>query len=239
MSLINKNANAVTAQELAAMIDHTLLKPDAAPSDIVRLCAEADAYGFCSVCVNPSFVSLASKSLKNPAVKVCTVVGFPLGASATAVKVFEAQKALEDGASEIDMVAAIGMAKAGKWDFVKEDILSVTKAVKAKVPSAVVKVIFETCLLDDAQIRELCRICTEAGVDFVKTSTGFSTGGATVHHVSLMKESVGDGIRVKASGGIRSYADAMAMIEAGADRLGTSAGIAIAAGADTDRPERN
>lgn len=210
--------------DYAKMIDHTLLKPEATKEQVKNLCEEAVQYGFHSVCVNSSFVYYCTELLKDSDVKVCTVIGFPLGAMSTAGKAAEAQAAVADGAEELDMVIHVGMIKSGDWDYVKQDIASVVEAAGDK---AVVKVILETCLLTDEEKRKACMICKEAGTSFVKTSTGFSNGGATVKDVALMREAVGSDMGVKASGGIRSFQDARAMVEAGADRIGASSGIAI------------
>ncbi len=210
--------------DYAKMIDHTLLKPEATKEQVKNLCEEAVQYGFHSVCVNSSFVYYCAELLKDSDVKVCTVIGFPLGAMSTAGKAAEAQAAVADGAEELDMVIHVGMIKSGDWDYVKQDIASVVEAAGDK---AIVKVILETCLLTDEEKRKACMICKEAGASFVKTSTGFSNGGATVKDVALMREAVGSDMGVKASGGIRSFQDARAMVEAGADRIGASSGIAI------------
>ena len=210
--------------DYAKMIDHTLLKPEATKEQVKNLCEEAVQYGFHSVCVNSSFVYYCAELLKDSDVKVCTVIGFPLGAMSTAGKAAEAQAAVADGAEELDMVIHVGMIKSGDWDYVKQDIASVVEAAGDK---AVVKVILETCLLTDEEKRKACMICKEAGASFVKKSTGFSNGGATVKDVALMREAVGSDMGVKASGGIRSFQDARAMVEAGADRIGASSGIAI------------
>lgn len=210
--------------DYAKMIDHTLLKPEATKEQVKNLCEEAVQYGFHSVCVNSSFVYYCAELLKDSDVKVCTVIGFPLGAMSTAGKAAEAQAAVADGAEELDMVIHVGMIKSGDWDYVKQDIASVVEAAGDK---AVVKVILETCLLTDEEKRKACMICKEAGASFVKTSTGFSNGGATVKDVALMREAVGSDMGVKASGGIRSFQEARAMVEAGADRIGASSGIAI------------
>ena len=207
------------------MIDHTLLKQDAAAEQIEKLCREAVSCGFCSVCVNSSFVSLCAGLLKDTDVKVCTVIGFPLGAMSTGAKAAEAALAVKDGAQELDMVIHTGMAKSGNWDYVKKDIKAVVQAAEGR---ALVKVILETCLLTDEEKEKACLAAKEAGADFVKTSTGFSTGGATVDDIRLMRRTVGSEMGVKASGGIRCLADVQAMVEAGADRIGTSAGIRIA-----------
>ena len=212
-----------SAMELNHFIDHTLLKPDATEGQIRQLCQEALDYRFASVCVNPCHVPLCAELLAGSAVKVCTVIGFPLGASATAVKAFEAATAVQQGAREVDMVLNIGALKDGKAGLVKSDVAAVVSAANG----AAVKVILEACLLTDAEKQEACRLLSDTGIAFVKTSTGFSSGGATVHDVSLMKQAAGPHVAVKASGGIRDRATALAMIEAGATRLGTSAGIKI------------
>lgn len=213
--------------DFAKMIDHTILKPEATKQDVEKLCREAVEYGFHSVCVNSSFVYYCAKLLKDSDVKVCTVVGFPLGAMSTAGKVAETLAAVEDGAEEIDMVIHVGMIKSRDWDYVKQDISSVVEAAGNK---AIVKVILETCLLTDDEKEYACRICRESGAAFVKTSTGFSTDGAREEDVALMRRIVGSGMGVKASGGIRSLETALDMVRAGADRLGTSSGIAIIEG---------
>ncbi|NLY43247.1 MAG: deoxyribose-phosphate aldolase [Clostridiaceae bacterium] len=211
-------------KDIASKIDHTLLKADATVSEIKKLCKEAKQYSFASVCVNPSYVKLASQLLEQSGIRVCTVVGFPLGATTTRTKVAETVEAIENGATEIDMVINIGALKSGKMDIVKEDIKSVVEAAKGK---AKVKVIIETCLLTDEEKIQACSVAKEAGADFVKTSTGFSTGGATVEDVQLMRKTVGNEMGVKASGKIRDYETAVAMLNAGANRLGTSSSIAI------------
>jgi len=212
---------------LASYIDHTILKANARRADIEKLCAEAKQYGFASVCVNSCYVPLAAELLRGTQVKVCCVAGFPLGAMDTASKTFEAAQAVRNGAREVDMVINIGAVKDGRWDYVREDIASVCRACH---PAAQVKVILENCLLEREEIVRACETAAEAGADFVKTSTGFSTGGARVEDVALMKKTVGGRVKVKAAGGIRTTADARAMIEAGADRIGASAGIAIVEG---------
>ena len=214
---------------LAKYIDHTLLKPDATEAQIEKLCAEAREYGFASVCVNSCYASLAARLLAGSDVAVCCVIGFPLGAATTAAKAFEAADAAQNGATEIDMVINVGAAKDGRWDDVEADIAGVAAAIEGK---ALLKVIIETCLLTDAEKIEACRAAVRAGADFVKTSTGFSKAGATAADVALMRKTVGPALGVKAAGGIRTYADAMAMIEAGASRIGASAGIAILAEAE-------
>ncbi len=206
------------------IIDHTLLNPAATDHDITRLCEEAIEYGFFSVCVNPYWVARASELTRGSAVKVCTVIGFPLGANTTATKVAETIDAVRNGADEVDMVINIGRALAGDWDAVESDIRAV---VEAAGENTLVKVILETCLLTDDQIVEACRRAVAAGADYVKTSTGFSRGGAQPHAVSLMRETVGPQIGVKAAGGIRTLKDFDAMVDAGASRIGTSAGISF------------
>ena len=213
---------------IAAMIDHTLLKPEATPAQIEKLCAEAAEYHFASVCVNPVYIPLAARLLKGTGVKVCCVVGFPLGASAPEQKAAEAASCAAMGAEELDMVIHVGAAKAGDWALVQRDIEGVVKAAAGHT----VKVIIETCLLTDEEKVKACEAAKAAGAHFVKTSTGFSTGGATTHDIALMRKTVGPEMGVKASGGIRDYETAMAMIEAGANRIGASAGIAIVAAAE-------
>lgn len=210
---------------IAGLIDHTALKPDTTKAQIEKLCSEAIEYGFASVCVNPCYVSLCSQLLKDGKIKVCTVIGFPLGATTTAIKAAEASEAIQNGAKEVDMVINVGAVKTGDFDYVKQDIAAVVQAAKGK---ALVKVILETCLLTDEEKKVCCRICKEAGADFVKTSTGFSTGGATVEDIRLMRDIVKPDLGVKASGGIRDYETAKAMIDAGASRIGASASVAIA-----------
>ena len=217
--------------ELAKMIDHTILKADATQSDIEKLCDEAKKYNFASVCVNPYWVPLASDLLKNSTVKVCTVIGFPLGATSSESKAYETEIAILQGADEVDMVINVGAMKNDKTDVVENDILSVVnsarKTGKSQNKNIIVKVILETCYLTKDEIKNACICAKNAGADFVKTSTGFGTGGATVEDVSLMKETVGETMQVKASGGIRDYETAIKMIEAGASRLGTSSGVAL------------
>ncbi|MCD8194891.1 MAG: deoxyribose-phosphate aldolase [Coprobacillus sp.] len=204
-------------------IDHTLLKQTATPAQIEKLCAEADKYGFMSVCVNPCYVPLAKKCLKDSEVKVCTVIGFPLGMNSTDIKVAETKKALEDGADEIDMVINVGMLQAGENEYVQKEI----EQIKKVCGSHILKVILETCLLSDEEIQRACLLAVAAKADFVKTSTGFSSGGATIHAVKLMRDTVGPNMGVKASGGIKTYEDMLAMIQAGATRIGTSSGVDI------------
>jgi deoxyribose-phosphate aldolase len=216
---------------IASLIDHTLLKAEATAPQIEQLCKEAAEYNFASVCVNPAWVSLAAKQLENSEVKVCTVIGFPLGASTSETKAFETSDAIEKGAGEIDMVLNIGALKSGLVDVVKSDVEAVVAAAKGK---AIVKVILEVCLLTDEEIQLASRLSKEAGADFVKTSTGFSTGGATVEAVRLMREAVGPELGVKASGGVRSLEDVKQMVEAGATRIGASSGVQIMQGLTSD-----
>ena len=211
-------------RDVAAFIDHTLLKATASAGQIDALCAEAREHGFASVCINPCFVARAAKILADCPVKVCTVIGFPLGATSREAKAFEARQAVEDGADEVDMVLNVSMLKSGNPEYVLEDIESVVDTVPESVT---VKVILETCYLSEDEIRAACRLARDAGADFVKTSTGFGTGGATLEDVKTMVEEVGDCMEIKASGGIRDYPTAKAMLEAGATRLGVSAGVAI------------
>ena len=206
---------------LASYIDHTLLKPTATKADILKLCEEAKQYHFASVCVNPCWVSLCAETLKGTGVKVCTVIGFPLGANTSEIKAQEAALAIKQGADEVDMVINIGALKESNTDYVYQDILAVRKASEGKI----LKVIIETSYLTDEEKKTVCKLAAKAGADFVKTSTGFSSAGATTEDVKLMKEA--SGIKVKASGGVRTKEDALKMIEAGASRLGASAGIKI------------
>lgn len=207
-------------------IDHTLLKPESTQTQIDKLIAEAVEYQFASVCVNPTWVSYAAKALKGTEVSVCTVIGFPLGANTSSVKAFETKDAVANGADEIDMVINIGQLKSGQYDAVEADIRAVVEASGDKL----VKVIIETCLLTDGEKVKACQLAVAAGADYVKTSTGFSTAGANIADVTLMRKTVGPNIGVKAAGGTRSYADAEAFIKAGATRIGTSAGVAIVNG---------
>ena len=213
---------------LNKLIDHTLLKPDATRAQIEKHCQEAAQHGFASVAINGCWVKLASDLLKGTGVKVDVTVGFPLGAGTTLAKMFEAEQSITAGAGEVDMVINVGAAKSGLWDFVRDDIAGVLSACrKDKRNIAPLKVILETALLTDDEKRHVCEICKEVGVDFVKTCTGFNGGGATVADIRLMREVVGPNMGVKASGGVRTKADALAMLEAGATRIGTSAGVAI------------
>lgn len=205
------------------LFDHTILKPDASKAAVEKICREALEHNFASVCVNQYRTKLVADLLKGSDVKVCTVVGFPLGAVSTDVKVFETKAALTDGATEIDMVINVGAMKDADYEYVENDIRKVKEACGA----VTLKVIIETCLLTDEEKVKACQLSMKAGADFVKTSTGFSTGGATANDVALMRSTVGDVCQVKASGGIRDAATAKAMVAAGADRLGTSATVSI------------
>ena len=213
----------MSQQNIAALIDHTLLLPEATPEMVARLCREAVARGFYAVCVAPVFVKHARESLAGSGVKVCTVIGFPAGMNLTDVKVLETQRAIQHGADELDMVMNIGAAKAGDWEQVGNDVAGVVNRAGGKT----VKVILETCLLTDEEKLRACEVCVAAGAGFVKTSTGFSRNGATEADVRLLRAAVGDDAGVKASGGIRDYATACRMIEAGATRLGTSSSLKI------------
>ncbi|NIK75152.1 deoxyribose-phosphate aldolase [Paenibacillus castaneae] len=216
---------------LSSMIDHTLLKADATKAEITTLTEEAKKYEFASVCVNPTWVAYSAEQLVNSKVKVCTVIGFPLGASSSETKAFEAQNAISHGATEVDMVINIGALKDGDVELVEQDIKAVVDAASGK---AIVKVIIETCLLTDEQKVTACQLAAKAGADFVKTSTGFSSGGATAEDVALMRKTVGDKMGVKASGGIRSLEDMNSMISAGATRIGASSGVKIMQGQESD-----
>jgi deoxyribose-phosphate aldolase len=217
----------ITREKMASLIDHTLLKPDATKDDIKRLCQEAMNYGFRSVCVNPSYISLASRILRDSQVKVCSVVGFPLGANTPEVKAFEAEKAIRDGANEIDMVINLGALKSGDYELVKRDIGDIVKKGDRAQGEIIVKVIIETGLLSDDEKVFACQLVKESGASFVKTSTGLNTRGATVQDVKFIRKLVGPEFGVKASGGIRTYRDAMNLIKAGANRIGTSSGSLI------------
>ena len=207
----------MTNQELFSYVDHTLLKPEATPEQIAALCAEAAEHGTASVCVNGSYVALAKKLLDGKA-KVCAVIGFPLGAMSTAAKAFEAAEAIRDGADEIDMVINIGMVKEGNYGGVLDEIRAVRRACEGKI----LKVIIETCILTEEEKTKMCQVVTESGADYIKTSTGFASGGATFEDVKLMRAHVGPQVKVKAAGGISSVEDAETFIQLGADRLGTS-----------------
>lgn len=211
-------------KNLSRYIDHTLLKSDATENEVIKLCNEAKEYDFFSVCINPGFVELAAKELRESNVAVCTVIGFPLGASTPETKAFETRDAIQKGAAEVDMVINISKLKDKKDEEVLKDIKAVVDAADKK---ALVKVIIETCLLTDEEKERACKLAKDAGADFVKTSTGFSTGGATKEDIALMRKTVGTEMGVKASGGVRTYEDAVTMIESGATRIGASASIAI------------
>ncbi len=219
--------------ELAKWIDHTLLKPDATREQIEKICDEAIEYGFASVCINPTWVPLAYRKLRGYSPKVCTVVGFPLGATFPEIKAKETERAVEEGADEIDMVINIGALKSGDYALVEHDIRSVVRAAGRRI----VKVIIETCLLTDEEKVKACTIAMHAGANFVKTSTGFSKGGATVKDVALMRKVVGGKLGVKASGGVRSYEEACKMVEAGATRIGASASVAIVSNGDGSKSD--
>ncbi len=214
--------------ELARLIDHTLLKAEATKSEIEKLCTEAKKYNFASVCVNPCYVSLCARLLHDTPVRVCTVIGFPLGASSTATKAFEAEQALQDGAKELDMVINVGLLKSGEYDYVENDIFAVVTTTRRY--GALSKVIIETALLTDDEKVKACLLTKHAGADFVKTSTGFSKGGATAGDVALMRRVVGSAMGVKASGGVRTREEALALVASGADRIGASASVKIVAG---------
>jgi len=231
--VVSAGASRITSQlgnipddpDIASLIDHTLLKPDATADQIAQLCYEARKYKFASVCVNPTHVKLCAELLHGTQVKVCTVIGFPLGASSPEVKAFEAQTAIKDGATEIDMVLNIGALKAGDLTLAAQDIHEVVRV--GHNAGAIVKVIIETSLLNDEEKITACLLAKEAGADFVKTSTGFSGGGATVEDITLMRRAVGPDMGVKASGGVRDFEDAQSMVKAGATRIGASAGVKI------------
>lgn len=217
----------MTTPQLAKMIDHTLLRADATQSEMAKLTEEAKQYQFASVCVNPGWVAYAAEQLQGSGVDICTVIGFPLGASTSETKAFETKDAIAKGATEVDMVINISALKDGKDDFVEQDIRAVVEAATGK---ALVKVIIETCLLTDEEKVRACQAAVRAGADFVKTSTGFSTGGATPEDIALMRRTVGPDVGVKASGGVRSLEDMQKMIEAGATRIGASSGVKIMQG---------
>jgi len=216
---------------LASYIDHTLLRSDASIEEVRKVCDEAKKYRFASVCVNPSYIRFVAEQLEGSGVKPCCVIGFPFGTQTPEAKKSETADAVRNGAKEVDMVINVGAIKSKDWQLVKRDVAAVVEAAKHK---AGVKVILETCLLTDEEIVEACSVCKKAGADFVKTSTGFSKGGATAEVVALMRKTVGPDMGVKASGGVRTYEDAVMMISAGANRLGASAGISIIAGPSGD-----
>lgn len=222
----------IIGPEIASLIDHTLLKADATPADIEELCGEARKYGFAAVCVNPTHVPLAARLLKGSPVAVCTVVGFPLGATMSQVKAYEARQAISQGATEIDMVLNIGALKAGDHQLVREDIRQVVEVCREG--HAICKVIIETALLTDEEKVTACQLAREAGADFVKTSTGFGPGGATEHDVALMRATVGPAMGVKAAGSIKGFEKAVRMVQAGATRIGASAGVQIVKEAHQD-----
>lgn len=227
-------------ESMAALIDHTQLKPEATDADVQQVCEDAQHYGFASVCVNPSFVPLAVEELANTSIPVCTVAGFPLGATQTSTKACEATQAIHDGAREIDMVLSIGRLKSGQYRRVEEDIRAVVKAVREAAPAgpedppALVKVILETVLLTDPEKAVACVIARRAGADYVKTSTGFSSGGAATDDVTLMRQMVGDDLGVKASGGIKTPEDVRQMVAHGATRIGASGSVAIMEGLEAE-----
>ncbi len=218
-------------QNIANMIDHTVLKAFSSKEDVVKICKEAKEHGFFSVCINPTHIELAKKELEGSSVKVCTVIGFPLGANTSEVKAFETKDAIKKGADEVDMVINIGALKDKNYDLVYNDIKSV---VDASNKGALVKVIIETCYLDDEEKKIACELSVKAGADYVKTSTGFGTGGSTPQDIALMRNVVGENVGVKASGGVRTTQDAIKVIDAGATRIGASSSISIATGEETD-----
>lgn len=218
-------------QNIAKMIDHTVLKAFSTREDVIKVCKEAKEYGFFSVCINPTHIELANKELEGSAVKVCTVIGFPLGANTSEVKAFETKDAIAKGAHEVDMVINIGALKDKDYDLVYKDIKAVVDAANKE---ALVKVIIETCYLTDEEKKIACELSVKAGADYVKTSTGFGTGGSTPEDIKLMRDVVGPNIGVKASGGVRTTEDAIKVIDAGASRIGASASISIATGEKTD-----
>ena len=220
---------AIKPRDMAKMIDHTNLNATATVDDIKQLCEEALEYQFASVCVNPIYVPLATKLLEESSVKVCTVIGFPLGASTTETKAFETKNAIKNGAQEVDMVMNVGAFKSGAYDLVRSDIKAVKDATKSSgvTSDVIVKVILETCYLEDDEIVKACEIVKDVGADFVKTSTGFGTAGAEEEKISLMRKTVGRDIGVKASGGIKNFEQALSMLDAGANRIGASSGVHI------------
>jgi deoxyribose-phosphate aldolase len=225
---VSNIVNLNTPQAVAALIDHTLLKPEATQGDIAHLCAEAQEFGFASACINPCWVRFAATQLAGAKSRVCTVIGFPLGANQTRTKIAEAELALTQGATELDMVQNIGALRSGQLSIVRDEITAIAQHAHSR--NAIVKVILETCLLTEEEKITACRIAVESRADFVKTSTGFSISGATVEDVKLMRETVGESVGVKASGGIRTVDDLRRMIAAGANRIGTSSGVAILRG---------
>jgi deoxyribose-phosphate aldolase len=217
----------ITKAALASLIDHTLLKPDAKPDDIVLLCNEAKHFKFGAVCVNPCCVSIAGNELAGSSIGVCSVIGFPLGASEPSTKAFEAAVAVQSGATELDVVINIGFLKGGLFELMKADLAGVIQCARRESPGTIIKIILETCLLSDSEKIKVCKLAVELGANFVKTSTGWSKSGATISDVALLKQSVGNSIGVKASGGIRDLSSVLAMIDAGATRIGTSSGLSI------------
>ena len=218
-------------QDIAKMIDHTVLKAFSTKEDIIKVCKEAKEYGFFSVCINPTYIELAKKELEGSNVKICTVIGFPLGANTSEVKAFEVKDAIAKGAHEVDMVINIGALKNREYDLVYNDIKSVVDAANK---DALVKVIIETCYLNDEEKKIACELSVKAGADYVKTSTGFGTGGSTPEDIKLMREVVGPNVGVKASGGVRTTEDAIKVINAGASRIGASASVSIVTGENKD-----
>lgn len=216
--------------KLAKMIDHTLLKPTATAEQIKKLCSEAKEFGFASVCINPCYVPMAADMLKETDVRVCTVIGFPLGSSTTKAKIFEAQDAIENGAVELDYVLNVGDVLDDRYELVRQEMVRFAELRKKYTFPVLIKIILETCYLSEEQIVKVSEMARETGIDFVKTSTGFGTGGATIEQVRLMRETVGPEIGVKASGGIRERRTAEAMVQAGASRIGTSSGVEIVSG---------
>ncbi|MFA9397798.1 MAG: deoxyribose-phosphate aldolase [Clostridiaceae bacterium] len=214
----------MTKNDLAKMIDHTILKPEATKEEVLNICKEAIENNFASVCINPGRVLEVAEALKGSSVEVCTVIGFPLGANTTKVKAFETEEAILNGATEVDMVINVGKLKEKDYEYIKEDIKAVVEKAKGH---AITKVIIETCLLSDEEKETVCKLAKEAGANFVKTSTGFNKGGATASDIALMRKTVGDSMGVKASGGVRTTKDALTMIENGASRIGASASISI------------
>jgi deoxyribose-phosphate aldolase len=231
----DKNPNE-EKHRIAALIDHTLLKPEATRRQVDKLCKEAKEYGFASVCVNPYWVPVAGRALEGSRVRVCTVIGFPLGANLASVKIYEAHKALEQGATELDMVQNVGALETGDDRVVGDEIAELADVAHSH--GAILKVIIETCLLTEEARERSCRLAVQAGADFVKTSTGFSSGGATVEDIRLMRRIVGTKVGVKASGGIRTLEAVRAMLAAGATRIGASAGVAIIQELDKDEPPK-
>ena len=228
MGITQTQAGNMTQSELCKKIDQTLLKADTTPEEIQKICADAVLYKFAAVCVPPYYLEKASKWIEKSEVKLCTVIGFPLGYHHVAVKVEECKRAIEDGADELDAVVNIAAVKSGDWEYVSNELDRLVTMIRMK--DRLLKIIFETALLTEDEILHLCDLCLQFNVDFAKTSTGFSTKGAEVETIRLMKSRLGNKVKIKASGGIRTYNDAIAMIEAGADRIGTSSGVVIIQG---------